>query len=57
MSHGGINGWWMGPSSMHPGGINSVMADGSVHFLSVTMDWNQYDYLNGVAEGKTVTLN
>jgi prepilin-type N-terminal cleavage/methylation domain-containing protein/prepilin-type processing-associated H-X9-DG protein len=56
MSHGGINGWWMGASSMHPGGANFLLGDGSVHFLSETMDWNEYDYLTGVGEGKPVNI-
>jgi prepilin-type N-terminal cleavage/methylation domain-containing protein/prepilin-type processing-associated H-X9-DG protein len=32
--------WWGGypPQSMHPGGVNALMADGSVRFISETID-------------------
>ncbi|MGE3805346.1 MAG: DUF1559 domain-containing protein [Gemmataceae bacterium] len=42
--------------SRHPGGAQFLMGDGSVHFLSETIDHWTYQYLGGKADGKSVPL-
>lgn len=50
----GINTDWPGASSYHIGGANFVMADGSVKFISETVDyWTVYHPLN-TASGKEI---
>jgi prepilin-type processing-associated H-X9-DG protein len=44
------------PSSYHPGGINLVLLDGSVRFVSETIDWEVWRAA-GTREGdETLTL-
>ena len=55
VSHLGTNGddyiaWQF--SSMHPGIVNFAFADGSVHAISRTADFNVYIYLSGMADGQ-----
>jgi prepilin-type N-terminal cleavage/methylation domain-containing protein/prepilin-type processing-associated H-X9-DG protein len=47
--------WWSGCGykSMHPGGANFVLADGSVHFLSEELDFKVYNAL-GTRAGSEV---
>ncbi|MGO8746305.1 MAG: DUF1559 domain-containing protein [Thermoguttaceae bacterium] len=40
--------------SMHPGIVNFAFADGSVHAISQTSDFNTYIYLSGMADGQPV---
>lgn len=48
----GINTEWPGASSTHAGnGINALSADGSVAFLTETMDYGTYLRLNAIADG------
>ncbi|MDA1048970.1 MAG: DUF1559 domain-containing protein [Planctomycetota bacterium] len=42
-------------SSLHPGGINFVACDGSVHFLAETIDYNTFRWLGERADGKSVS--
>jgi prepilin-type N-terminal cleavage/methylation domain-containing protein/prepilin-type processing-associated H-X9-DG protein len=42
--------------SRHPGGVNFVFADGSVHFISEGIDHQTYQYLGCRHDGQTVTL-
>jgi prepilin-type N-terminal cleavage/methylation domain-containing protein/prepilin-type processing-associated H-X9-DG protein len=37
-----LDGLWVGPNSLHPGGVNAVFADGHVDFLSENMDERAY---------------
>jgi prepilin-type N-terminal cleavage/methylation domain-containing protein/prepilin-type processing-associated H-X9-DG protein len=54
--------WWdnwsteFGFKSLHPGGVNFTFGDGSVRFLSQTIDHWTYQYLGGKSERKSVTI-
>ena len=54
--------WWdnwsteFGFKSLHPGGVNFAFGDGSVRFLTQTMDHWTYQYLGGKSERKAVTV-
>lgn len=56
MNHGGINTHWSGSSSLHTGGHQVGMADGSVQFMSENIDWGLWRALNSVAGGETVSF-
>ena len=55
-------GWWnnwsteFGFKSLHPGGANFTFCDGSVQFLSETIDHWTYQYLGGKEEGEPVSI-
>ena len=40
--------------SMHPGGVNVCMLDGSVHFVDETIDWNVWQAMGTTAGGEVV---
>lgn len=42
--------------SMHPGGMNAVMADASVHFINDNIDINTFQALGTISGGETVAL-
>ena len=44
------------PFAFHPSGLNAAMGDGSVHFLSDTMDGVVVKWLVGAADAQTVGL-
>ena len=46
----------MGFKSLHPGGANFCMADGSVHFLNETIDFALYQALSTRASGETAQV-
>lgn len=48
--------WWCAAASFHPGGCNFVMADGSVHFVSETIDFSMLVALSGIGDGRVVTV-
>jgi prepilin-type N-terminal cleavage/methylation domain-containing protein/prepilin-type processing-associated H-X9-DG protein len=50
--------WWetSGFKSKHPGGVNVLMADGSVHFFSETIDFQLFNALGTRAGGEIVTV-
>jgi prepilin-type processing-associated H-X9-DG protein len=41
---------------MHPGGAHFVMADGSVHFVTESIDHNVYRGLSTRSGGETVEI-
>ena len=50
--------WWTtsGFKSRHPGGVLFCMGDGSVHFLSETIDFRLYNELGTIAGGEVASL-
>jgi prepilin-type processing-associated H-X9-DG protein len=46
-----------GPSSQHPGGVNHLFGDGSVHVLSPTINFNIYNALVTIAGSEVVEKN
>lgn len=46
---------WYNAASMHTGGVQFVYADGSVHFISQSIDEPSLTYLSRMADGQVVT--
>jgi prepilin-type N-terminal cleavage/methylation domain-containing protein/prepilin-type processing-associated H-X9-DG protein len=46
-----------GFKSTHPGGVNFVFGDGSVHFVPETIDMWTYQWLGGRSDGHTVSMD
>ncbi len=46
------NAEWLGASSLHPGGVNAVRADGSVGFISQTIGAGTWDKLGFIGDGE-----
>jgi prepilin-type N-terminal cleavage/methylation domain-containing protein len=53
---GGLNSAWIGPSSVHPGGANHLRADGSVTFVSETMEYWPWVVIQGIGEGASINF-
>jgi prepilin-type processing-associated H-X9-DG protein len=51
------NDYWYRFSSLHTGGINVAMGDGSVRFLKTTIDFSTWVYITGIEDGVVVTFN
>ncbi|MDO4587518.1 MAG: DUF1559 domain-containing protein [Planctomycetia bacterium] len=53
---GGTGGWAcdLGYASEHPGGANFAFADGSIHFLSETINYTTYQYLGCRADEQAI---
>ena len=45
-----------GFKSQHTGGVNFALGDGSIHFLSQSIDHWTYQYLGGKSEGKVASI-
>jgi prepilin-type processing-associated H-X9-DG protein len=45
---------WSGAQSFHPGGVNCGMADGSVHFISETVNLENYRRLGCIGDAEPV---
>jgi prepilin-type processing-associated H-X9-DG protein len=54
LSGGGINSEWFGANSRHPGGVNALRADGSVHFARETMPWHLWAKLVAMSDANPV---
>lgn len=50
----GINNNWPGASSMHVGGTHSLLADGSVRFISESLDFNTWAGINSAQGNENV---
>ncbi len=48
------NDMMMAARSVHPGGVQATMVDGSVQFFSSTIDWNTWKFLGGSKDGVPV---
>ncbi len=55
LSAWGPNAEWPGASSLHPGGLNVGLADGSVRFITETIEWHMWAKLNSIADGNSVS--
>jgi prepilin-type N-terminal cleavage/methylation domain-containing protein/prepilin-type processing-associated H-X9-DG protein len=45
---------WYSAASLHTGGVNFVYADGSVHFISQTIDVPSLTYLSRMSDGQVI---
>ncbi len=54
MSLWGINNDWPGASSLHTGGAQFTMADGTVRFISQNIDWSVFNNLVTKSGGETI---
>ena len=46
----------LGFKSSHPGGAQFTFGDGSIHFLSENIDYGNYQYLGGKADGQSARI-
>jgi len=53
---GQVRAWWLPAASLHPGGCQFVMGDGSVHFVSESIQKSLLNSLSGMADGQIVEL-
>jgi prepilin-type N-terminal cleavage/methylation domain-containing protein/prepilin-type processing-associated H-X9-DG protein len=49
----GPNSDWTGATSMHPGVVNVLMADGSLRNVSETITWETWMQIHGIRDGTT----
>lgn len=54
LSAWGPNAEWPGAGSLHSGGVNVALADGSVRAVSSTVDWGIWAKVNGKSDGYEV---
>ncbi len=48
--------WWCAAASLHPGGCHFVMGDGSVQFITESIDTPTLKHLTLMSDGQVVTL-
>ncbi len=53
LSAWGPNAEWHGPSSYHPGGVQSLYGDGSVAFITESVNYGTWVKINAIADGNT----
>ena len=53
---GRIRTWWAAAGSLHTGGCNFALGDGSVRFVAETTDTNTLELMCRMADGQPVTL-
>jgi prepilin-type N-terminal cleavage/methylation domain-containing protein/prepilin-type processing-associated H-X9-DG protein len=46
---------WIGASSFHPGGVNLLFIDGSVHFVKNSVNYNTWMALASIAGGEVIS--
>jgi prepilin-type processing-associated H-X9-DG protein len=46
---------WVGASSLHPGGVNVLFVDGSVHFIKDSIDYQTWLALGTIAGGEIIS--
>jgi prepilin-type N-terminal cleavage/methylation domain-containing protein/prepilin-type processing-associated H-X9-DG protein len=54
---GGDDDSYASPRSRHPGGVNAVFCDASVHFIQNDIDADTWQSLGWIADGKTINNN
>jgi prepilin-type processing-associated H-X9-DG protein len=54
---GGDRGSYAGARSRHPGGINSLMGDGSVRFFKDTVNQQIWIQINSIAGGEVISAD
>jgi prepilin-type processing-associated H-X9-DG protein len=54
---GNGNNDYASPRSRHPGGVNAVFCDGSVHFMPDEIDITVWRNLGWIADGNTTTID
>jgi hypothetical protein len=50
------NDMMMAARSVHPGGVQVTLGDGSTRFFSETIDWNTWKFLGGMNDGVPVAV-
>jgi prepilin-type processing-associated H-X9-DG protein len=55
LSAWGPNANWPGASSLHPGGLNVLLADGSARYVAETIPWDIWAKINGIEDANPVS--
>ena len=52
---GNIYNLWMASRSRHPGGVNSLFADGSVRFIKGSINFYTWQALGTIQQGEVIS--